>query len=762
MKLNGPILILLFLFSAAHMQAQAILNWTGNYGGTKSETIRVVQPAANGNLWIGANSASKDTQVNGHSSGGENADAWIYQIDTAGNFLFAADCFGGSNTEDMHEIIVNEDGSLLLVVETLSSNEEITTNHGNYDAWIIKTDSSGNVLWQKCYGGDEADAARAALRAIENDGFVFAGYAGSSLNGDITNYNPGFYADAWFWKMDEDSTILWQSYFGGTNFEWATSLAVTSDGSYISACSSGSTDEDVVDHHGAEGISDIWILKLDPAGNLLWSKSVGGSANDFASGLIATSDGGALISGYSYSADGDAADHHGSITESDMFIIKIDADGNIEWTRSIGGSNSETGSGLLEKEDGYLITGNSFSSDGDITENAGDADLLLVKLDFEGNLIWQQTYGGSKFDSGRQIFRIEDKYYVGGGAYSSDGDITAHIGGIDNNKNDCWLLNLSICDINTISSFTAETDLLQAAFTNSSIYADAFYWDFGDGTFSTETNPFHEYASDGDYLVCLIAYGHCENDTICQLVSVSDCNIETIAGFAMDPNYLLISFWSTSLNADSVLWDFGDGTTSTVLEPDHNFPATGIYHVCLYAYGPCTNDTICMDIEVQGCDLITVPEFSFTTSGLEASFTDLSVNATLLGWDFGDGTGSFEINPVHIYAAGGTYTVCQNTSGPCNRDTLCKEVFVQDPILIDDLAHNSTQIIPLGNGVYQIIQSPDCIFTAINLSNIAGQLYPDQITSKNPLLLDISNLPEGIYILSLSSSNSKTVFKLFR
>lgn len=762
MKTLQKLITGLLFFASLQLNAQVTLNWTENYGGTKSESIRKIQPAVNGNYWIGANSASKDTQVTGHSSGGENGDAWIYQIDTAGNLLFAADCLGGSSTEDLHDVIVNEDGSLVLIVESDSEGDEVTFNHGLFDAWIVKTDSLGNLLWQKSFGGDEDEAARAGVRAIEDDGYVFGGYASSSLSGDITNFNPGVYADLWFWKIDEDSSILWQSYFGGSSFEWTYNIAITSDGNYISAASSGSNDEDITDHHGDADRSDIWVVKFDLLGNLIWSKSAGGTGDDYATGLIATSDGGALATGYSYSIDGDATGHHGDESESDMFIVKLDAAGNIEWARSLGGSDSDAGSGAIEKEDGYLITGNTFSNDGDVTENAGDADLWIVKLDFDGNLIWQQTYGGSKYDSGRKILRRDDQFFVGGYAYSSDGDIDAHIGGVDNNKADCWLLNLGICDIITNAGFEFDADYLSLTFANTSEYGSGYYWDFGDGSFSTETNPVHAYASDGDYMVCLIAEGHCENDTVCQLITVADCNIETIAGFDLEPNYLLVSFSDTSLNADSILWDFGDGTTSTLPDPNHSFPATGIYNVCLYAYGPCSNDTICVDIEVQGCDIISVPDFSFTTSGLEASFTDLSENATMLSWDFGDGTGSFETNPIHTYLSYGTYTVCQNTSCECNRDTLCREVSVQDDVVIYNSFQISLNLLSLGNGLYQIISDPETTINEIRLVNLSGQMLPDLLIGKNPIIVNISNAPEGLYFLLISTSENNYTFKLIR
>lgn len=744
----------------ALLPAQATINWTNNYGGTKSEAIRVIKPALNGNYWIGANSASKDTQVTGHSSGGENGDVWLYQVDSAGNFLFAADCLGGNNTEETQEIIVKDDGSLLVIAETYSSNEEVTYNHGEYDAWIIHTDSAGNLLWQKCFGGDRSDAARDAIRAIENDGYVFAGYAGSSLNGDITNYNPGYLSDLWFWKMDEDSTIMWQSYFGGSSFEWTYSIDITPDGNYISAASSGSIDEDVTDHHGASGISDIWVVKFDVTGNLIWSKSIGGSADDYVANLAVTSDGGSIITGFSYSSDGDAAGHHGDESTPDLFVVKLGADGNLEWSRSFGGSDWDSGADIIEKEDGYLVTGNTYSNDGDVTYNAGDADLWLLKLDFGGNLIWQQTYGGSKFDAGRKLLRKGDEYYLGGNSYSADGDITAHIGGIDNNKSDCWLLNLHICDIPTTSSFGYSADYLNVSFENLSAYADSNYWDFGDGSFSIEENPEHEFAAAGDYNVCLISYGHCKNDTACQMINVADCTIETAAGFTFESEYLDVIFSDTSINADSVLWDFGDGSFSTLNNPAHNYSFSGIYDVCLLAYGTCANDTACFEIAVTSCDIVTISNYSFVSTGLSVSFTDLSENAETIDWDFGDGFYSSDINPVHNYMAVGVYAACQLTSGECNADTNCKTITVEDDIAVENLPANKIRLIPLGNGVFEIISAGMITKENVFVSDISGKAIP--FTTDNAMNIDISKAPQGMYFLSIILPGNNISFKLIR
>ena len=252
---------------------------------------------------------------------------------------------------------------------------------------------------------------------------------------------------------------------------------------------------------------------------------------------------------------------------------------------------------------------------------------------------------------------------------------------------------------------------LTLAFQNLSVplaATDSTIWIFGDSTpLSYAVNPVHTYANPGTYNVCLIVKKFPFNTSspcvryICKTVVVTaPCNIvPNFTWTATASNPLTVAFNNTSTNiavTDSVRWTFGDGTSSNQLNPVHTFPGSGTYNVCLRitrytgaSNTPCVRE-ICKTVVVTApCNM--VPNFTWTATAinpLRIEFQNTSTN-TLPGdsirWTFGDGTTSSAVNPVHTYAAPGTYTVClrimrfnAGTTAPCVRE-ICKTVVVQAP-----------------------------------------------------------------------------------
>jgi hypothetical protein len=175
--------------------------------------------------------------------------------------------------------------------------------------------------------------------------------------------------------------IEWQKCLGGSDIDQALSVQQTSDGGYIVGGRSNSIDGDVTGNHGDY---DAWIVKLDTIGNMEWQKSLGGSDNDGASSIQQTFDGGYIVAGYSVSNDGDVTGNHG---EGDCWIVKLDKRGNIEWQKFLGGSSSDNANSINQTSDGdYIVAGDSFSNNGDVTgnhdvaRNQGYPDLWVIKL----------------------------------------------------------------------------------------------------------------------------------------------------------------------------------------------------------------------------------------------------------------------------------------------------------------------------------------------------------------------------------------------
>lgn len=251
----------------------------------------------------------------------------------------------------------------------------MTENQGLWDFWIVKLNNIGDIEWQKSYGGSSTDEAY-SIHQTTDGGYIVAGTS-TSNNGDVTE-NHG-YSDFWIIKLFDNGDMEWQKSYGGSEFDIARSIQQTTDGGYIVAGESSSTDGDATEN---QGLSDFWVIKLNSTGNMEWQKSYGGSGMDEAYSIQHTTDGGYLVAGRSHSNDGNVTGHHG---ERDVWIIKLDGTGNIEWQKSLGGSDDDGAYSVQQTTDGgYIIAGYSSSNDGDVTENNGQYDFWIVKLVGDG------------------------------------------------------------------------------------------------------------------------------------------------------------------------------------------------------------------------------------------------------------------------------------------------------------------------------------------------------------------------------------------
>lgn len=220
----------------------------------------------------------------------------------------------------------------------------------------------------------------------------------------------------------------------------------------------------------------------------------------------------------------------------------------------------------------------------------------------------------------------------------------------------------------------SDTTNLTATFTNQSINAHSYIWDFGDGTNDTASNPVHQYAFFGNFTVTLIATGPCGSDTAFQTIATACVPPLADFSFTTDSSNLTATFTNLSTIGETFLWDFGDGTTDTSAHPIHQFPFPGTFTVSLLASGPCGTDTISQSVTVT-CDP-TLAGFSFTTdsANLTSFFANQSSNANAYFWDFGDGTSDTAANPVHQFSGPGSFTVSLIAFGPCESDTSFQEV----------------------------------------------------------------------------------------
>lgn len=252
------------------------------------------------------------------------------------------------------------------------------------NGWLDKNpfaamiDSTGNLLWQKTYGGTQEEQANSIEKTIDG-GFILSGYTESN-DGDVTNFIGN--SDAWVVKIDSIGNIQWQKCLGGTLIDKGYKVVQSTSGDYVLSCMSFSNNTFVHDHISAY---DSWVVKLDPLGDTIWTKSYGGNGDDSGMDIQQTSSGGFILGSTSNSTSTGVSGNHGM---NDYWACKIDPSGSIEWEKCYGGNSIEYLQALRQTTDGgFILIGQTLSSaNGDVSINKGSYDLFIVKLNNENGL----------------------------------------------------------------------------------------------------------------------------------------------------------------------------------------------------------------------------------------------------------------------------------------------------------------------------------------------------------------------------------------
>jgi gliding motility-associated-like protein len=362
------------------LSSTGTLLWQKCLGGDFMETGGDIRETPDGGYIIGASSASVDCNVTGNHGG---LDYWLAKIDQLGNIQWQKS-FGGSKNEYAVGIEIAADGGYLLAAYTESDNGDVSGYYNNRDCWVIKTDNTGNIQWQKIVGGNNYDQT-SGIRATPDGGCIMVALT-ESVDGDVlSNHGRRDYLVA---KLNSSGAIDWVKTLGGSAMDEALAVDLTQDGGYIIAGRTGSNDGDVSGNHQSVGVfADSWIVKLSSSGNLLWQKCYGGSFNETAYAIRATMDGGYVIAGEAESADGDLTCNNGV---SDLWVIKISSNGTLQWQKAMGGNYFDYGAGIEQLQDGsYIIAGNTCSNTipgYHITNstNGTCSDFWIIKLAADG------------------------------------------------------------------------------------------------------------------------------------------------------------------------------------------------------------------------------------------------------------------------------------------------------------------------------------------------------------------------------------------
>lgn len=337
---------------------------------------------------------------------------------------------GGTKDDGGEDIQLTPDGGFITVGMAASGDFDGNTTpfHGMKDVFVLKYDAALELEWRKKLGGSWDDFGT-QVKPLAGGGYIVLGYTGSPNNGDVSGVhgNPVVAVpfDIWLLRLDNNGNLLWQKCLGGTGIDSAGSIEVTSSGGFIVSGYTASNDGDVSGNHGG---GDVWIVELNATGNILWQKCYGGSAKEGIGFIKPVPGGGYIFTASTQSVNGDVTPNN----PADTWLVRLDAIGNILWQKCYGGSSTETPGNVLPLNDGFVVGGTTSSSDWSIN-NLGGTDGWIFKTDLNGNLLWQHTHGGHYDDRSNEIIQVAD-----GGFLLAGGTRSANC--FNNGEEDFWII----------------------------------------------------------------------------------------------------------------------------------------------------------------------------------------------------------------------------------------------------------------------------------------------------------------------------------
>jgi hypothetical protein len=363
MRLPLVLFSLLIISYSISFAAPGDLIWSRHYGGTNNhEWGQSVQQTSDGGYIIGG--YAQFPRITWE-------DLYLIKTDSNGDTIWTR-TYGGSNDDRAYSVKQTSDGGYILTGRTVSFGI-------GGDIYVVKTDSGGDTLWTRIYGGNSQDVGF-SIQQTNDGGYIIGGMTLSFGAGN---------GDFYIIKINSFGDTLWTRTYGGSEADWAYSVQQTSDGGYIIGGETWS--------YGA-GSNDFYLIITDSLGDSLWAHTYGGSDNEILESVKQTDDGGYILAGRTQSY---------GVGRDDVYIVKTDSIGDTLWTRTYGGYYSEYGYSVTRTWDGsYAVTGytSSFVS--------GTSDCFVVRFDSLGNLLWSRNYGGRYGDAGNSIIATDDSCLI--------------------------------------------------------------------------------------------------------------------------------------------------------------------------------------------------------------------------------------------------------------------------------------------------------------------------------------------------------------
>ena len=424
------------LLTASSLFAQApTVKWQKCLGGVRDDYgYSMVKTTDGGYILAGSTQSNQDDVSGNHPDG--NFDMWVVKLTSPGNIEWQK-CLGGNEDDGAYSIVQTSDGGYAVAGYTRSDSGDVVGRHGSTDIWVVKITNSGNIEWQKCLGGTSRENAYSIIQTLDG-GYAIAGETNSN-DGDVSglHWNSSFLMDAWVVKLTNQGEIEWQKVLGGGGSESAQSILQLPDSSYVFVGTTNSKDGDVSGIHGTHGYIDGWLVKLSSKGEMLWQKCIGSDSIDFLYNIILAVDSGYIVTGTSNGFGALSSNRY------DFWVLKLDNNGSTVWQNVISGTGSESAAAITKSFDGtYLVCGSTSSNDSIISGNHGGSDIFLAELTTDGKNIWHKCYGGSSSDGAFGAVQNDNgSIFLAGLTTSQDGDVSGRHG-VANNY-DFWIAELT-------------------------------------------------------------------------------------------------------------------------------------------------------------------------------------------------------------------------------------------------------------------------------------------------------------------------------
>ncbi len=415
------LLLLLFMFSSCNddeaipnYEVEKSIDFIKTIGGSKNDQANSVIATQDGGYAVLGFTQSNDFDIIDKSN--ESFDYWLLKYNAADQLEWSY-TYGGLLDDKGNDVIQTQDGGFLIVGESRSNDEDVSYNGGSYDFWIVKLNANGKIVWEKSLGYLGVDKANAVVETLDS-GFLITGVIDVTASGGLGNSKTEKHAggDYWAVKMSYNGAVQWTKFYGGNLSEIPYDLIQTDDEGFIIIGTSDSNDVDIKENKGSY---DFWVTKIDKSGDLLWEKSFGGKEIDEAYGITKTNDGNFVVVGNTRSSDQDVKYNNG---DADLWLIKISPNGQLLWEKTFGGLSFEVGRSIYKvKSGGFLVSGSARSINADLSVNYGQNDVWLIMFDQSGSIIWQESFGGSQIDFGLSAVELANNDVVLVG-YSSSND----------------------------------------------------------------------------------------------------------------------------------------------------------------------------------------------------------------------------------------------------------------------------------------------------------------------------------------------------